>query len=45
MEARLRGVKPLAVTHADTNLHQAIAGAAERLHNAVANLVGRMAAR
>ena len=45
MEARLRGVKPLAVTHADSNVHQAIAGAAERLHNAVANLVGRMAAR
>lgn len=45
MEARLRGLKPLAVTHADSNLHQAIAGAAERLRNAVANLVGRMEAR
>lgn len=45
MEARLRGVKPLAVTHADSNLHLAIAGATERLRNAVSNLVGRMEAR
>lgn len=45
MEARLRGLKPLAVTHADSNLHQAIVGSAERLRNAVANLVGRMEAR
>lgn len=45
MEARLRGLKPLAVTHADGNLHQAIAGASERLRNAVANLVARMEAR
>lgn len=45
MEARLRGLKPLAVTHADSNLHLAIAGASERLRNAVSNLVGRMEAK
>ena len=31
MEARLQGRKPIAVTHHATSLHQAIAGAADKL--------------
>jgi ribosome-associated translation inhibitor RaiA len=35
MEARLRGMKPIAVTHHDANIDLAIAGATERLTRAV----------
>ncbi|MBK7384405.1 MAG: HPF/RaiA family ribosome-associated protein [Flavobacteriales bacterium] len=45
MEARPRGMQPLAVTHLDSNLHQAIIGAAEKLHNLVANQRGKLESR
>lgn len=42
MEARPRGLQPLAVTHTADNLHMAVVGAAERLHNIVANQLGKL---
>lgn len=35
MEARLRGMKPIAVTHHDENVDLAIAGAADRITRAI----------
>lgn len=35
MEARLRGMKPIAVTHNDENIDLAIAGAADRIARSV----------
>jgi ribosomal subunit interface protein len=45
MEARPKGLPPLAASHDADNLHQAIAGAAERLHNLVANHRGKLEQR
>ena len=35
MEARIRGMQPIAVTHHAENVDQAIAGAADRIHRSV----------
>jgi ribosome-associated translation inhibitor RaiA len=42
MEARLRGRKPIAVTHHAASLHQAIAGAAEQLTRLVENTIEKL---
>ena len=42
MEARLEHHQPLAVTFAAATLHQAIAGAADKLARLVANTLGRL---
>ena len=45
MEARPRGLKPLAVTHHAANQHLAIEGAVERLVHLVGNHFGKLADR
>ncbi len=41
MEARPRGLSPLAVTHKAANRHLAVLGAAERLQHLVSNHLGK----
>ena len=41
MEARPRGMQPLAVTHKAANRHLAVLGAAERLQHLVSNQLGK----
>jgi ribosomal subunit interface protein len=42
MEARLAGLEPIAVAEHDATLHQAINGAATKLHRAIENDLGRL---
>jgi len=42
MEARLNGMPPIAVTHKAATLDQAVAGAADRLKNALTSLLGKI---
>lgn len=42
MEARITGYQPIAVSDHDATLHQAIAGAAEKLKRAIDNALGRL---
>lgn len=42
MEARLANVKPIAITHEAPTLHQAIAGAAEKLARLVGHTLDRL---
>lgn len=42
MEVRLEGRQPTAVTHHADTIHQAIAGAADKLERAVENVLGRL---
>ncbi|MBE0612069.1 MAG: HPF/RaiA family ribosome-associated protein [Burkholderiales bacterium] len=42
MEARLQGRQPIAVTHHAGSMHQAVAGAADKLTRIVESTVGRM---
>lgn len=42
MEARLNGMQPIAVTHKAATLDQAVAGAADRLKNALTSVLGRI---
>jgi Sigma 54 modulation protein / S30EA ribosomal protein len=43
MEARLKGRRPIAVTHHATTLEQAVHGAADNLIRAIASTLGRAA--
>src|SRR5690606_33421921 len=40
LEARIKGRQPIAVTHSDASLEQAIRGAATKMKNAIENVVG-----
>jgi len=42
MEARLNGMQPIAVTHKAATLDQAVAGAADRLKNALTSVLGKI---
>ena len=42
MEARLEGRSPVAVTHHAASLHQAVAGAADKLTSLLASTLGRL---
>ena len=42
MEARFTGLQPIAVSDHSSSLHQAIAGAAEKLKRAIDSALGRM---
>lgn len=42
MEARLANLQPIAITHAAPTLHQAIAGAAEKLARLIDHTLGRL---
>ncbi len=42
MEARIRGHKPIAVTHHAATVHQAVDGAADKLTRVVESKVGRL---
>jgi ribosome-associated translation inhibitor RaiA len=41
LEARLQGRSPLAVTHHEDNLHQAVTGAADKLNRMIESAIGR----
>ncbi len=45
MEARVRGQKPIAVTHDASNVHDAVTGAAGRLQRALEHSIGRIESR
>lgn len=42
LEARLEGRKPIAVTHHEATVHQAIDGAADKLHRLIESTLGRL---
>jgi ribosome-associated translation inhibitor RaiA len=42
MEARLQGLRPMAVTHHAASLHQAVNGAADKLTRLVESTIGRL---
>ena len=42
MEARLKGLQPIAVTHQAPNLDQSVQGAAEKLKNKIESDLGRL---
>jgi ribosome-associated translation inhibitor RaiA len=44
LEARLNGIKPIAVTHQAESMLLAIDGAAEKLEHAIAHTLGRLGA-
>ena len=41
LEARLQGRPPMAVTHHEDNLHQAVTGAADKLNRMIESAIGR----
>lgn len=41
LEARLKGIKPLAVTHHATTLHLAVKGATEKLNTAISKNIAQ----
>lgn len=45
IEVRLKGVKPIAVTHQAQTLQFAVDGAAEKLKNAIGSTLGRLGTR
>jgi len=45
LEARLNGIKPIAVTHQAENMLLAVEGAAEKLEHAIGRTIGRLDAR
>ena len=45
MEARIEGRQPIAITHDDASLHQAIEGAASKLKNALEHTLGKRSDR
>ena len=42
MEARLKGLQPIAVAHQASNLDQSVQGAAEKLNNKIESDLGRL---
>jgi ribosome-associated translation inhibitor RaiA len=45
LEARVKGMKPIAVTHQAQTLEFAVDGAAEKLKAAIGSMLGRLSAR
>ena len=45
IEARPKGHQPLSVTHKAESLQLAVDGAAEKMHNAIGHLMGKLAAK
>jgi ribosome-associated translation inhibitor RaiA len=45
LEARLKGLQPIAVTHQAATLDQAVAGAAAKLKKSIENTIGRLRSR
>jgi ribosome-associated translation inhibitor RaiA len=45
LEARVKGQRPIAVTHQAESLQFAVDGAAEKLKSAVGSMLGRLSAR
>lgn len=45
MEARLKGLQPTSVSHEGENIHEAVAGAADKLSRSVSHTLGRLRGR